>query len=102
MNNKKIFNVGNFKIELIVPDQTKDIRNSLENNINVFDENGELLWNISKLLKTYSDKNGVKYYDELYFDIRLLDNQNIFCIGFNNHCEIDLKTASIIKIVNNR
>jgi hypothetical protein len=102
MNNKKIFNVGNFKIELIVPDQTKDIRNSLENNINVFDENGELLWNISKLLKAYSDKNGVKYYDELYFDIRLLDNQNIFCIGFNNHCEIDLKTGSIIKIVNNR
>lgn len=102
MNNKKIFKVGNYKIELIVPDQTNDIKKTLENNINVFNENGEFLWNISKLLKTYSDKNGLKYYDELFFDIRLLDNQNIFCIGFNNHCEINLKIGSIIKIVNNR
>lgn len=102
MKEKKIFKIGKYRIELLVPDTTKDLKYSLGNNINAYDENDFLLWNISDLLKTYSDKNGLKYYSEMYFDIRSLDNQNIFCVGFTNHCEIDLKTMNVIKIINNR
>ena len=68
----------------------------------VYDENGIFLWNISELLKNYSDKFCIKYYDELYFDIRILDKEMIFCIGFNNHCEIDLKSKAITRLVCNR
>lgn len=102
MNNIQVIKVGNYKIELALPDTTRDLRHSTENNINVFDENGLFLWNISELLKSYSDKNGLKYYNELYFDIRILDNKTIYCIGFDNHCEINLKTRNIVKLVNNR
>ena len=102
MSDKKIFKVENYIIELIIPDTHKDLKYSLSNNINVYDENGQLLWNISELLKSYSDRNGFKYYDDMYFDIRLLDNEKFFCIGFTNHCEIDLKSNSITKLVNNR
>ena len=73
-----------------------------DNNINIYGEDGQLLWNISELLRTYSDKNGLKYYEDMYFDIILLGNEKISCIGFINHCEIDLKNESIINIVNNR
>lgn len=72
------------------------------NNINSYDKNGKLLWNISELLKAYLDKNALKYYDEMYFEIRLLEDDKIFCIGFINHCEIDLRNGIITKIVNNR
>ena len=102
MKEKKIFKMGKYRVELIVPDKTKDLKWSLGNNINVYDENDIFLWNISELLKSYSELNGLQYYDDMYFDIRILDNQNIFCIGFANHCEIDLKTKRIIKLVNNR
>lgn len=102
MENIKTFKTGNYIIELITPDTTKDLRGSRENNINVYNENGIFLWNISELLKVYSDKNGLKYYEELYFDIRIVDKETIFCIGFNNHCEIDLKTRNIIRLICNK
>lgn len=102
MSDKKIFNIGKYIVELIVPDTNRDLSYSSGNNINAYDENKQLIWNISELLKNYSDRNGLKYYDDMYFDIRLLDNEKIFCIGFVNHCEIDLKSSSITKIVNNR
>lgn len=102
MNGKKILEIGKFKVELTLPDTSRDLKYSLDNNINVYDDNGYFLWNISELLKVYSDKNGFKYYEDMYFDIRLLDNERVFCIGFVNHCEIDLKSGSIIKIINNR
>jgi hypothetical protein len=97
MSDKKVFIVGQYKIELIVPNSSKEI-----NNINAYDENELLLWNISELLKSYSDKMGLKYYEDMYFEIRILDHHNIFCVGFINHCEIDLDTKCIIRIVNNR
>jgi len=102
MSGKKIFKIGKYRIELIEADRSRDLNYSSDNNINAYDENGQFLWNISELLKTYSDKNGLKYYDDMYYSIRLLDNEKIFCIGFINHCEIDLKSSSITKIVNNR
>ena len=102
MSDKKIFNVGKYVVELIVPNTDRDLKYSSNNNINVYGENRQLIWNISKLLKNYSNRVGLKYYDDMYFDIRLLDNEKIFCIGFINHCEIDLKSSSITKIINNR
>ncbi len=102
MNEKNIYNVGEYVVELIVPNTKRDLKYSSDNNINVYGKNGELIYNISELLKAYSDKNGLKYYDDMYFDIRILDNEKIFCIGFINHCEIDLKISSITKIINNR
>lgn len=102
MSEKEIFNVGEYVVELILSDTNRDLKYSSDNNINVYDKNGKLVYNISELLKAYSNKNGLKYYDDMYFDIRLLDNEKIFCIGFINHCEIDLKSSSITKIINNR
>ena len=102
MENIKTFKTVNYIIELVIPDTSKDLKGSKENNINVYDENGIFLWNISELLKNYSDKFCTKYYDELYFDIRILDKEMIFCIGFNNHCEIDLKNKVITRLVCNR
>lgn len=102
MNTVKTFNIGNYKIELIVPYTDIDLKYSSSNNINAYDENNQLIWNISELLRNYSDRFGLRYYDEMYFDIRLLDNEKIYCIGFVNHCEIDLKSSSITRIVNNR
>ncbi|MNE99413.1 hypothetical protein D3C80_1980890 [compost metagenome] len=87
---------------MIVPDGTKDLRYSEPNNINAYNLEGRLSWNISKLLKIYSDERGHKHYEDLYFDIRPLDNERLFCVGFINHCEIDLKTEKIIKLINNR
>lgn len=101
MDNKKIFEVGKYRVELIIPDKDIDLKYSSDNNINIYGEDGQLLWNISELLRAYSDKNGLKYYDDMYFDIILLTNEKIFCVGFINHCEIDLKNESIINIVNN-
>ncbi len=102
MNEVKEFQIGKCRIELIVPYKNKDLKHSIENNINAYDEDGLLLWNISELLKTYSDKNGLRYDKDMYFDIRILDNENIFCIGFINHCEIDLKSKKIIRLANNK
>ena len=102
MSDKRIFNIGKYVVELIVPDTNRDLKYSLSNNINVYGANRQLIWNISELLKSYSDSIGLKYYDDMYFDIQLLDDEKIFCIGFINHCEIDLKSSSITKIINNR
>ena len=102
MDNKKVFGVGKYRVELIIPDTDRDLKYSSYNNINIYSKDGQLLWNISELLRTYSDKNGLKYYEDMYFDIILLGNEKISCIGFINHCEIDLKNESIINIVNNR
>ncbi len=102
MDDKKIFEIGKYRVELTPPNTSRDLKYSSDNNINTYGDNGQLLWNISELLKAYSDKNGFKYYDDMYFDIRVLDNEKIFCIGFINHCEIDLKSGIITKIVNNR
>jgi hypothetical protein len=102
MNDKKIFGIGKFRVELNFPDTSRDLKYSSDNNINIYDDNGHFLWNISELLKVYSDKSGLRYYEDMYFDIQLLDNERIFCVGFKNHCEIDLKSGSITKIINNR
>lgn len=102
MDVKKIFEIGKYRAELTVHNASEDLKSSSDNNIDAFDKNGLLLWNIAKLLKAYSDKNGFKYYSDVYFDIRLLDNEKIYCVGFYNHCEIDLKSGVITKIVNNR
>ena len=56
MENIKTFKTVNYIIELVIPDTSKDLKGSKENNINVYDENGIFLWNISELLKNYSDK----------------------------------------------
>lgn len=102
MKNEKIFNVGKYKIKLILPDVSKDLKYSSGNNIDTYDENDLFLWNIAELLKAYSKENGLEYYDEMYFDIKIIDDGNILCVGFNNHCEINLKTAKIVKLINNR
>lgn len=54
MCNKQIYNVGNYVIELTLPDRIRDLNYSSCNNINSYDKNGKLLWNISELLKAYS------------------------------------------------
>ena len=102
MDNKKKLNIGKYKIELDVPNQSIDLKYSKVNNIDVYDEEGRILWNISKLLKAYSYENGIQYYEELFYDIFPLGNNKMVCRGFCNHCEIDLNTEKIVKIVNNR
>jgi hypothetical protein len=102
MDIKKIITIDKYKIELTLPDKTRDLKFSSGDNIQIYNKNGQFIWNISELLRNYSDRNGLKYYSDMYFDIRLLDNQNIFCVGFINHCEIDLKAGTIVRIVNNR
>lgn len=101
MDKKKILIIGKYRVELILPN-AGDLSKSPDNNISVYEENGQLLWTISQLLKEFSDKNGIKYYDDMYFDIKVLDKEIIFCTGFTNHCEIDMKSGSITKIVSNR
>ncbi|MFT4145172.1 MAG: hypothetical protein QM644_12015 [Mobilitalea sp.] len=101
MNKKKLFYVGEYILELIVPDDLS-LKDSLKNNINAYNENGQLVWNIAELLKDFSIQNGLKYFDDMYFDIRVLYDDKIFCMGYINHCEIDLKEGRITKIVNNR
>ena len=93
---------GKFRIELTLPDTNIDVKGSKDNNINIYDDNGHFLCNISELLKDYSNKNGLRYYEEMYYDVRILDNERIFCVGFYNHCEVDLKNSCITKIINNR
>ena len=100
--NKKIYDFNKYKIELIIPDKSKDLSFSKINNINIYDENNIFICNISELLEIYSNINGLKYYEDMYFEIRKLENHHILCIGFINHCEIDLKTLEIIKLINNR
>ncbi len=102
MNDKKILEVSKYKVELILPDISRDLQYSKSNNINVYNETGLLLYNISDLLKAYSDKKGLQYYEDMYFDIRKLDDERIYCVGFTNHCEIDLHYGYIYRIINNR
>ncbi len=74
MSEKKQFPMGEFLIELLVNPDTND---PPRDNINAYDNNGTLLWNISELLKQYAKISGSKYEEEIYFDIRLLENGNI-------------------------
>jgi hypothetical protein len=99
---KKLYTIGNYVAELVIPDETKDLSCSLPNNIDVYDKNGKHLWNITKLLSAYSNERGLKYYEELYFDIKAIDHDKMFCIGLINHCEIDLINEKILTLVNNR
>ncbi len=102
MSDKLVIELGSKTIVLIIPDKSRDIKYSESNNINYYDENMNLIWNIEELLKDFSHNNDLKYYKEMYFDIRLMENGNLFCVGFINHCEISLKSNRIIKIINNR
>ncbi len=70
MNKKKLFYVGEYILELIVPEDLT-LKDSLKNNINAYDENGQLVWNIAELLKDFSFQNGFKYFYDMYFDIRV-------------------------------
>jgi len=74
MDSQKIIELEEYKIVLTIPDLTRDLKFSSGDNIDIYDENGQILWNISDLLKNYSERNGLKYYSDMYFDIRLLDN----------------------------
>lgn len=96
MKNKKIIKVGYRCVELINPNCSSG------NNINIYDKNGLFLYNISELLKDYSERNNLEYFSDMYYDIQVIDNQNIYCIGNINHCIINLTSKKIIKIINNR
>ena len=107
MQEKQIFTIWEYKFELINPYLYKDLNCSklnpnVANNINAYDANDILLWNIGDLLKKYSDTHGLKYFDDQYYEIREIDSNKIYCIGNVNHCEIDLKERVIYKIINNR
>jgi len=94
MKSKKLIEIGDYTVELLLPPAL--------NNINVYWRKGAKTWNIAELLKFYSDNSGHKYYSESYFDVRPNGHNKIYCVGFYNHCEIDLDSQTIIRIVNNR
>lgn len=96
MENKKILKIGCLYVELTNPNFSSG------NNINIYDENRTFLYNISELLKGYSEEKKLKYFSDIYYDIKLLDNENIYCIGNINHCVINLTSKKITKIINNR
>ncbi len=101
MSVKKL-RVKNIVLELIVPEKNCNLIYSPINNINAYNEDGNVLWNIGQLLTDYSDKHKLHYFDEMYFDIQTIDDNTIRCVGFNNHCEINLDSKAIIRIINNR
>jgi hypothetical protein len=89
-----LFIIGSYKVEI-------DFQND-SNNINVYDLIGNHLWNISRLLKAYSEGEGIRYYRDTYYDVRQRENNQIFCVGNYNHCEIDLDKQIILRLINNR
>lgn len=93
-NKKKLSIIGRYKVEINLQNDS--------NNINVYDLQGNHLWNISRLLKTYSDENGIRYYSDTYYNVQQRSGNIIFCVGNINHCEIDLDKQIILKLINNR
>ncbi|WP_105616306.1 hypothetical protein [Vallitalea okinawensis] len=100
MREVKHYNVGEYRMELIIPGHKLD--GTLVNNLTIYNDVKKSVWNIEELLKAYSDENGYKYFNELYFDIHIVADNKIYCVGFNKHCEIDLNTMRIVKTIINR
>lgn len=102
MNQFKELTISHLVLKLELPDETQDLKYSSSNNITAYNDKGIVLWNIRQLLKDYSNKNGLKYFDEMYFDIKPINDSKIYCVGINHHCEINLESMTITKIINNR
>ncbi len=93
---------GGFVIKLDLPDESKDLKFSQNNNISAYNLKGELVWNIADLLADYSERKGLEYYEEQYFDVNKCGSNMIYCVGFVNHCLIDLDDRAIVALINNR
>lgn len=83
-------------------DDTQRLEATNLNNVNLYDKEHNKLWNIKELLVEYSNNNNIKYHDELFFDVRILDDNTFKLSGFYNHCIVSIETMKIIKLVNNR
>lgn len=93
--------IKDYTIIIELPDTQKDIRYSKDNNVFCF-KAGKRVWEIKDLLIQYSKEKQLKYYREMYFDIIDIGEGKLKCIGFYNHCIIDVYQEKIISIMNNK
>lgn len=93
--------IGDYTIIIELPDTQKDIRGSKDNNV-VCSKSGERIWEIKDLLTQYSKEKQFNYFSDIYFDIIDVGEGKLKCIGFYNHCLIDVYQQKIISIMNNR
>ncbi|WP_050638138.1 hypothetical protein [Candidatus Stoquefichus sp. SB1] len=98
---QKIITFGDYTILIELPNRNKDLSYSKDNNIICF-KSGKVVWQIQQLLEEFSINNHLNYFSDIYFDITKEDNGELKCIGFTNHCIIDVYQQKIISIINNR
>lgn len=97
---QKTITFGDCKVVIQLPDGA-NASDSVINNIVCF-KSGKVFWEIKQLLECYARKNHINYFNELYFDISKKNDQILTCIGFYNHCVIDVFQKKILSIINNR
>jgi len=97
----KELTLNDVTIRLEMQEDSK-VSEMVSNNISAFDLNNNKIWDISNLLKAYSIKNSLNYFEEVYFDIILSDDYTVKFIGFFNHCIVDVVSMEIIGLINNR
>lgn len=98
----KSLRLYNFIVELELPENINNVSNYKLNNIKFYNENHIYLYDISMLLKDYSKKNNLGYTEEVYFDIKITEDNLLFCQGYVNHCKVNVLENQIVKIINNR
>ncbi len=97
---QKNITFGDCKVVIQLP-KGEDASDSVVNNIVCF-KSGKVFWEIKDLLECYARKNHINYFYELYFDIFKENDKILTCIGFYNHCVIDVFQKKILSIINNR
>ena len=97
---QKTITFGDCKVVIQLPEGV-NASDSVVNNIVCF-KSGKVFWEIKQLLECYARKNHINYFNERYFDISKKNDQILTCIGFYNHCVIDVFQKKILSIINNR
>ena len=93
--------IKDYTMIIELPDTQKDIKCSKDNNVFCL-KAGERVWEIKDLLSRYSKEKQLQYFRDMYFDIIDIGEGKLECIGFYNHCIIDVYQEKIISIMNNR
>jgi len=99
--NSKVIKLSNQRIVLYL-NEPQNSKEWVANNIKSYDSDGNLNWEIGILLEEYASSNKLEYCEDVYFDILVIAENRLKCIGFNNHCEIDLIKSKIVRLMNNR
>ena len=99
---EKRYELDKLLLKISIPYEKSKVSNWKINNIDFYDKDGKLLYNVSKLLNDYSSKNEINLYDEVFLDIEVFTSNNILCKGFKFVYEINIETEEIIRITANR